>query len=243
MLVAAGWLGCQRPGRDPAAVRAYVVHLVQAPFQKLAADFERESGVRVDAIYACRRFLHEAAAKNGDGDLYINSNRATLDEVRKRGLATGSPATIAELVPAIVVMKANPKQIATLADLAKPGVRVCLGDPKGCMGSVADQILQNARVADKVAPNVVLRAPGEFDLARSVDGKKIDAAIVWASVVLEIERKDVEIIPIPPEANITEPVDLLILDTGKNKTGATRLAAFLQTPKAQKTLAEARLKR
>ena len=242
MLAAAGLAGCGRLGPQRETVRAYVVHLAQAPFQKLADDFERETGIHVDPSYACRRSLHAIAAENRDGDLYINSNAKTLGEVKKAGLTTASPVTLAHLVPAIVVMKGNPRQIASVADLAKPGVRVCLGDPKGCMGAIGDEILKKAGVADKAAPNVVLRSAGEFDIARSVDGTKIDAAIVWGSVVLEVERADVEIIPIPAELNVLEPVEMLVLDTGKNKAGAARLAAFLQSPKAQRVLAEARLK-
>jgi len=39
-----------------------------------------------------------------------------------------------------------------------------------------------------------------------------------------------------------EPVEMLVLDTGRNKAGASRLAAFLQSPRAQQLLAEAKLR-
>ena len=241
-LLALGLAACRPFGPRRETVRAYVVHLAQAPFQKLADDFERETGIRVEPVYACRRSLHATAIGNRDGDLYVNSNVKTIGEVRKAGITAAAPTTIGHLIPAIVVMKGNPRQIAAVADLAKPGVRICLGDPKGCMGAVGDEILKKAGVGDKAAANVVLRAAGEFDIARSVDGTSIDAAIVWGSVVLEIQRTDVEILPIPGELNILEPVEMLVLDTGRNRAGAARLAAFLHGPKAQQVLAEARLR-
>ncbi len=242
VMLLAGLAACRPFGPKRETVTAYVVHLAQAPFQKLADEFERDTGIRVEPHYACRRFLHEMTIKSRDGDLFINSNTATIGELKKAGLTAGAPVTIAHLIPAIVVMKGNPKQIATVADLAKPGVRLCLGNPKGCMGATGDEILKKAGVADKAAPNVARRAPGEFDIARSVDGKEIDAAIVWGSVVLEIGRTGVEIIPIPAALNVLEPMEMLVLDTGRNKSAAIRLAAFLQRPSAQKVLAEARLR-
>ncbi|MBM4042185.1 MAG: hypothetical protein FJ290_27120 [Planctomycetes bacterium] len=221
---------------------AYVVHLAQTPFEKLADEFTRETGIRVDAAYACRRSLHQAVADNRDGDLYVNAKASATVEVRKAGLAAGEPIVIGHLIPAIVVMKGNPKGIASVADLAKPGVRLCLGNPKGCLGTLGLDILKKAGVADKAAGNIARQAGGEFDVARSVDGKEIDAAIVWGSVVLEVERTDVELVPIPAELNVLEPVEMLVLNTGRNKPGAARLAAFLQAPRAKQLLAEAKLR-
>jgi molybdate transport system substrate-binding protein len=241
-LLAVGLLACRPFGPRRETLRAYVVHLAQAPFQKLADAFERESGIRVEAHYACRRSLHETAIKNRDGDLFVNSNAKTMPEVTKAGIASAPPVTIGHLIPAIVVMKGNPKQIASVADLAKPGVRICLGNPMGCMGAAGDEILKKAGVADKAAPNIARRIAGEFDIARSVDSKEIDATIVWGSVVLEIARTDVQLVPIPPEHNVLEPIEMLMLDTGRNKAAASRLAAFLQTPKAQQVLVEAKLR-
>ncbi|MBM4030790.1 MAG: hypothetical protein FJ291_03295 [Planctomycetes bacterium] len=241
-LLAVGLFACRPFGPRRETLRAYVVHLAQAPFQRLADAFERESGIRVEAHYACRRNLHQMAIKARDGDLFINSNAKTMPEVKKAGIASAEPATIGHLIPAIVVMKGNPKQIASVADLAKPGLRLCLGNPKGCMGTAGDDILMRAGIAERAAPNIARRIAGEFDIARSVDGKEIDAAIVWGSVVLEIGRTDVELVPIPPEHNVLEPVEMLVLDTGRNKPAAARLAAFLQTPAAQKVFAEAKLR-
>ncbi len=242
MLLALGLGACLPFGPRRERVKAYVVHLVQAPFQKLADEFERETGLHVEAVYACRRSLGRTVIEERDGDLYVNANAAATVEVRKAGLAAGEPAVIAHLIPAIVVMKGNPKGIASVADLAKPGVRICLGNPKGCLGTVGLDILKKAGVADKAAANVVRQTGGEFDVARSVDGKEIDATIVWGSVVLEVERTDVELVPIPAELNVLEPVEMLVLDTGRNKAGAARLAAFLQSPRAKQVLAEAKLR-
>jgi molybdate transport system substrate-binding protein len=242
VLFALGLAGCLPFGPRRERVKAYVVHLAQAPFQKLADEFEQETGIRVQAEYACRRSLGRTVIEERDGDLYVNANAAATVEVKKAGLAAAEPVVIAHLIPAIVVMKGNPKGIASVADLAKPGVRLCLGDPKGCLGSVGLDILKKAGVADKAAANVVRQAGGEFDVARSVDGKAVDATIVWGSVVLEVERTDVELVPIPAEFNVLEPVEMLVLNTGRNKAGAARLAAFLQSPRAQKLLAEARLR-
>ena len=175
-----------------------------------------------------------------DGAIPVGtSSFENLQKARQDGLSTGPIVNAGELLPVIEVAKGNPKQITCLADLAKPGVRVCLGHERACMGRVAKEILEKNKLADKIAPNVVSRVAGEQKIAASVDGQKVDATIVWLSTILEVGSDTVEAIPIPPERNLIEPVGLLVLETGKNKEGAKKFAAFVQSPKAKKILAEA----
>jgi molybdate transport system substrate-binding protein len=243
VLLAVGATGCRWPWQEPQTIRAYIVHHAEGAFKELNRRFERQAGIRVDASYACRRSMYQIMSTNRDGDIYVTSSFENLQKARREGLSEGPIVNAGELLPAIEVARGNPKQITCLADLAKPGVRVCLGHEKACMGRVAKEILEKNKLADKIAPNVALRVAGEHNIAASVDGQKVDATIVWLSTILEAGSDKVEAIAIPPEQNLIEPIGLLVLETGKNKERAKKFAAFVQGPKAKKILAEAGLKR
>ena len=236
VLLAISIAGWRWPWQKKPAFRAYIVHHAEGAFKKLNKAFERESGIRVDAAYACRRNMYQVVSKNRDGDIYITSAPANLEKAKKDKLGSGPIVPVGELLPVIEVMKGNPRGIACLADLAKPGVRVVLGNERACMGRVTTRILTKTRLTDKIAPNVVSRVRGEANIAKAVDGKAADATIVWLSTVRDIGSRKVATIPIPPEQNIIEPISYLLLDTGANKALAHKFALFVQSPKAKKIL-------
>ena len=246
--------GCRWPWRRQPrnTIRVYAVHHVEHTVSKLASEFERETGIHVEATYACRGSrgvlrppgkprVHKLVMRNWDGDIYITSRRADLEWARTDGVASSEIIAIGELVPVIEVMKGNPKNIRSLADLGKKGVRVSFAI--GCVGAVTEKILAKNGLTDKIAPNVVVRVRHERPAARSVDGEKADATITWLSTVREVGPEKYDAIPIPADKSLIEPVVALVLDTGKNKAGAERFAEFLLSAKAQKLLAEGGLKR
>jgi len=242
VLLAAGCARWQAAGDRP-VLRAYGVHHGEPTWNQLFADFEREAGIRVQVSFACRGAnLVDLAAKGGDGDLFITDSAANVAELGEKGLGLSAPVRLGEITPVIQVMKGNPKKIASLADLARPGVRVVLCFPRGCLGRVSDAILAKSALAEKVAPNIVKRIPGEEAVAKAVDGANADAAIMWSWVFPVIGQERYDMVPIPAEANVIDPLVAVPLKTGKNRAGAERLVAFLQSEKAQKILADARLR-
>ena len=225
-------------------VRAYVVHHGEPTWNRLFADFERETGTRVKVSFACRGAnLVDMAAEGKDGDLFITDSAENVKQLGEKGLSQSSPVQIGEITPVLLVMKGNPKKIASLADLARPGVRVVLCFPRGCLGRVSDQILAKSGLAEKVAPNIVKRIPGEQAVARAVDGVNKDVAIMWSWVLPVIGSERYETVPIPPEVNVIDPIVAIHLKTARNRAGAEKLVAFLQTEPAQKLLAQASLAR
>jgi len=240
-LLAAGCARWQAAGERP-VLRAYVVHHGEPTWDQLFADFERETGIHVKRSYACRGTnLVDLAAKGGDGDLFITDSAANVAELADKGLSAGAPVRLGEITPILQVMKGNPKNIASLADLARPGVRIVLCFPRGCLGRVSDKILANGGLTEKAAPNIVKRVPGEEAVAKAVDGVNADVAIMWSWVLPIVGQERYDAVAIPPEVNVVDPMVAVLLKTGKNRAGAEKLVAFLQTDKAHTILADAKL--
>ena len=219
------------------SIRAYLVHHGEPAFQKLAQEFEKDTGIHVDVAFECRSGMLKLITTQGDGDVCTVSGQENVDQIEKAGLAVGPGVRIGEVIPVIEVLKGNPKGIRSLADLARPGVRVVLCARRGCMGKVADQILAKAHLSEKVEPNVT-RFLGEKTTAKAVDGEKTDACVVWSWTTLEVGPDKYDMVPIPDEHNVIEPVCAFVLKSAKNRAGAEKFTAFLQSDRAKAVLAE-----
>jgi len=237
-----GWVG-PRPPLGRGTVRAYIVHHGEPTFKQLIADFQRRTGIRVQASFACRGTnLVSMAVQGGDGDVFITDSNANVRQLQEKGLGRSDPIPLGQVTPVLQVVKGNPKKIRSLDDLARPGVRVVLCHQGGCLGRVADRILAKNKLAGRVAPNIVRRAHGEVATAKAVDGVNADVAIMWSWVLLELGADRYEMVPIPAERNVADPIVAVLLKTGENPRGAERFVAFLRSGAARKALAEAGLR-
>jgi len=240
---AAGCARVERPAEGQATIRAYIVHHAVPAFKSLISEFERESGIRVQASFACRGGkLVPMTLAGGDGDVFITDSLENVSELKAKGVCRSEPVRLGQVTPVIQVVKGNPKGIKSLADLARPGVKVVLCHEKGCLGRVTDRILAASKLAEKIKPNIVERIRGETATAKAVDGVKADAAIMWSWVIFELGADRYEMIPIPPEVNVVEPLVAVLLTTGKNPEGAEKFVQFLRSEKAKRALARAGLR-
>lgn len=248
ILVGLGLLGAlvaTSPGwgaEGDVTIRAYLVHHAEPAFTKLAEEFQKDTGIRVEVAFECRGRMLKFLTSKGDGDLCTISGREHYEKLVKEGLTVGEPVTIGEVVPIIEVLKGNPKNIRSLADLGREGVRVVLC--AGCVGTVADKILANAGLTEKVKPNICEeRIRGDRAVAKAVDGVKADATICWSWTTIEVGLDKYDMIAIPDGVNVIEPVFASLLKGGKNRAAAEKFLAFLQSDRAKAVLAEAGLGR
>ncbi|MFC1806528.1 substrate-binding domain-containing protein [Planctomycetota bacterium] len=224
-------------------VRAYVVHHGGEAFRQIKEAFEAEAGIELNYIFACRTAMAKIVGDSRDGDVCVTSGADNLAWFAKTGLARGKPVEVAELIPIVEVMKGNPKNIESVADLARPGVRICLGREKGCLGVVASALFEKHGVAETVKANIVQRVGGEHNVAASVDGQEIDATIVWESSRRAVDPDGYEAVTIPTEKNAIDSVGAVLLNTGDNPAGAEKFVAFLQSDQARKIFRETALLR
>ncbi|GIT31851.1 MAG: hypothetical protein Ct9H300mP1_38970 [Planctomycetaceae bacterium] len=80
----------------------------------------------------------------------------------------------------IAVPKGNPKQIKSLADLARPGMRVAVGQPDQCtIGVLTRQVLEAEKVYEKVMANVVTQTATSALLIAPVSTGAADASLAY----------------------------------------------------------------
>ena len=96
---------------------------------------ERHPGVRVDYAYKGSGYFLADVTASREGDLYMPGEEFYLKQAVDRGYITDyDPKSdiVAYFVTVIITTKGNPKDVRSVKDFVKRGLRVGLGDPKAC---------------------------------------------------------------------------------------------------------------
>jgi len=199
----------------------------------LGAKFEKEHGVKVVYNYAGAGHLLSQMEITQQGDIFIPGALFTFNKAKEKGfIEPGSERLVAYHIPVIGVKKDNPANITCLEDLARPGIKIVLGDPKVVpIGRAAEKILKDAGIRNKV--NIVSRASEEPQLVIAVSEGIVDAAIFWRSSLWEL-RDRIDIIEIPKEQNCIKTIPIGVLTFSKDKDSAKDFCNYVVSRKGKK---------
>jgi molybdate transport system substrate-binding protein len=225
-----GWVGtftlallCLGCGADPP--RLYCGAGVQTPVAELVDEFARQHGVTIQCDYAGSEWLLSRIRLTGQGDLYMPGDVYYVELAEKEGLVT-SKKTVCYFVPVILVQKGNPKNIRGLADLARPGISLGLGDPQACaIGRQSSRIFAKNKISERDL-DVAVRTVTVSDLNNYVKLGKLDAVIVWDAVAA-FSPAETEVVPIPLQQNIISTVAIGVLHSSKHPELAAQFVAFV----------------
>jgi len=233
--LALGILACvvAQAGEQP--LRIYCVYQAAHGFRAISADYQKRAGVSLDLPLHCRDHFSPTAESLKGGDLYLTTSPASMAKAKENGLLDSGPQSIGRVVPIIAVMKGNPHKIKSLADLARPGLVVAY--PSTCIGNVALAIIHKNGLDDTVKPNMTIRTGNRTGvLAPLVEGKA-HAALTWSCAIIESGRKGLDVIPIPAEKNIIDPLLIAVLKSSPDKARARAFLDYLASEPARRILA------
>ena len=146
-----------------------------------AQAFEKKTGIKVYCNYGGSGTMLSQMKMAREGDLYIPGSPDYMVMAEHDGVVQSeSVKIIAYLVPAILVQHGNPKNIQSLSDLAKPGIKVGIGNPEAvCVGLYAYEILEYNKLLQEVGGNIVTYAESCDKTASLVALKAVDAVLGW----------------------------------------------------------------
>lgn len=172
---------------EPAAGRLMVFAgaASQPPMELAAKAFEKKTGVKVDTVFGGSGYVLSQMKLSKQGDLYFPGSSDFM-EIAKRDSVV-YPETekkIVYLVNAINVQKGNPKNIQTLADLTKPGLKVAIANPEGvCVGLYAVEIIEKTFTPEQkqaFRKNLANYTESCEKTATAISLKTVDAVIGWS---------------------------------------------------------------
>ncbi|UCD28286.1 MAG: substrate-binding domain-containing protein, partial [Planctomycetota bacterium] len=126
MILVIACVGCRDNQTKESATSAEKLMLycgagIQPPAAELAEIFAREHNIEIETNYAGSEVLLSTIKLNRRGDLYMPGDKHYTEQAAKEGLIL-STKSVCYFVPTILIQKGNPKKIAGLKDLIKPGV-------------------------------------------------------------------------------------------------------------------------
>jgi len=191
---------------------------------EIGQAFEKEYGATVNFNYAgCGQLLGQMEI-NKTGDIFVGASQNDMEIAQEKGFAD-QYVEIAYHIPAIGVPKGNPAQITCLTDLAKPGIKLILGDEEtNAIGKKGATIFAKNHMEAEIAANVIARDATVNEIVTHLSMKQGDAGLIWEDN--GVEAKDIEIIAIPEEQNVIDKASVCILNFSANQELAQAFIDF-----------------
>jgi len=166
-------------------------------------------------------------------DVFASADDVNMQKIVDANLNDGSPSFFVGNRLQIAVGAGNPKQIAGLADLARPGLIVVLAGPTVPVGRYALEALQKAGVTVKPASQEVdVRA-----VLNKVALGEADAGIVYVTDVKSAGSR-VMGIDIPEQHQIIARYPIAVVKESRNPRLAAAYVEYLLSDVGQRLLAE-----
>jgi molybdate transport system substrate-binding protein len=167
---------------------------MRAVLEELKARYEKISDDKIMTTYGGSGELCVQIENSGKGDLYLCHDPFMPWAHKKKMISKWSSVGSLEVV--IIVPKGNPKGLKTLKDLAKPGVRLGIGNQDySTSGQILKCILKQASFGDDILKNVRVETKGHQSRCNDVVMGTLDAAVVW-NAVAQLYSEKAEIFPI-----------------------------------------------
>jgi molybdate transport system substrate-binding protein len=201
----------------------------------LKTEFEKENpGVTVNVKNGGSGELFGLLETQKNADIFLPADYKYMqDAVSKGYIKNDTVQNITKNIPVIAVQKGNPKNITSLADLGKPGVKVALGDPNGpAIGKTSEKLLNKTGLNSTVQANVVVKTTTVNQLLTYLVTGQADAVIIWEDMGTWSEGQDkIEIIQIPQNETIISTVPIAVTVYTQDNSLAQKFENFVTGPK------------
>ena len=204
-------------------------------FTRIGKAFQAANpGAKVTFNFAGSSALATQVNQGAPADVFASAAAANMKTVTDAGNGLGTPTTFGKNQLVIVVPKGNPRHIAGLADLTRPGVKVALCAEQVPCGAAAKKALTAANV--KITP-VTLEQDVKAALSKVKLGE-VDAALVYRTDA-KAAASDVDGVEFPESSGAINEYPIIVLKNAPNKTGAQAFVAYVLSDKGKAVLTQA----
>jgi len=199
------------------------------PMEEIADLYRKERGIGIEYTYGNAAQLLSQIELLQSGDAYMPGARSYIQTAIDKGYVDRSVDVVYHVL-IIAVPKGNPANITTLQDLARPGVRVALGEPDGpAIGKAAKKMLQRDGLWEAVNANTVVTAATVNELVVYLELNQADATIIWEDLFNPLTM---DIVEIPEEMGVVNIVPIGSLNFSDNHSLADDFMNFVASDEA-----------
>jgi molybdate transport system substrate-binding protein len=222
-------------GRLSGTVTVFAAASLEEGFTALGERFEEEHpGTEVAFNFGGSDALAAGITAGAPADVFAAASAKTMRTVTDRNGTADVPAVFARNRLEIVTLPGNPGRIASLEDLAGPGLKVVLCDREVPCGAAARKALDAAGV--ELTP--VSYEQDVKSALTKVELKEADAALVYGTDVRAAGDK-VEGVEFPEAAEALNDCSIARLRNAPNPAAAEAFVDLVRSAEGQEALAEA----
>ncbi len=168
--------------------------------EEIAPLFEKETGTKVNLIFGGSGTLLSQIELSQKGEIYLpGSPDYIIIGERKELLLPENDRIVAYLIPAIITPSGNPAGVGSLDDLARPGVKVGIGNPETvCLGLYGIELIEKNDLLAGVMRNVVTFGGSCSKTANLAAMGQVEAILGWR-VFHFWNPERMEYVPISPD--------------------------------------------
>jgi molybdate transport system substrate-binding protein len=213
------------------SITVFAASSLKEAFTTLGDQFMKaHSGTKLTFNFDASSSLAESVTEGQASDVFASASSKNMDTVVQAGDAD-KPIDFVKNRMEIATPPGNPAGIKTVADLAKPGVKVALCDPAVPCGSTALEVFQHAKVT--VRPTA--SEPDVKSTLGVVETKEVDAGMVYVTDV-RTAGSSVTGVPIPDNLNASTTYPIAVLKKSNNHDLAQAWVNYVLSASGQKVL-------
>jgi molybdate transport system substrate-binding protein len=231
---------------DAISLTVFAAASLTDPFEEIAQDFQDANpGVQVILNFAGSQQLALQLELGARADVLATADERNMDHVVAAGLVSpAGPRPFAHNRVVVILPEGNPGEIESLADLARPGVKLVLAGERVPVGAYARQVLAKlsndpaygANYADSVLGNVVSYEENVKQVVAKVVLGEADAGFVYSSDVTPAVMGDVRRLEIPEAFNVRTTYPISVLDEAAEPDLAIQFIDLILGPTGQTVL-------
>ncbi len=201
---------------------------MRGPVTELADRFTSSTGIDVDVRYEGSSILRDYILTFRQGDLFLPGDEENLRLLASAGLVRRS-GFVARHEAAVLVPAGGGGKVARFADLARPGLKIVMANPRmASLGRLLmEKVLDRHPLGPAILGNVVVFGSSSLDVLQLFQRGDADAVFDWQTSAFAQDGTMLDVIPLPAGYRVSEPLRLGLLATSRQPARAQQLYRFI----------------
>jgi molybdate transport system substrate-binding protein len=214
-------------------------------FSEIGAAVERRHPTTTVAFhFASADHLRQRIEAGERAEVFASADWAQLQAAQREGLLSGEPRAFATNRLTLLVSRANPRDIHSLADLARDGVRIAAEHAEAPLSVYTRALLANLSQDPAFGPALARRLEQALaptartvrQIVEQVTDGAADAGIVYVTDVTPTVRPLLATFEIPASLNVTATYAIGTPRTGTHSVAAAQFLEFVRGSVGQQIL-------